>query len=343
MGWRFLARLIGCGCAIAVGMSVSVVAADQWAQALFYEQGHDFGPVPRGAKVRHNFEFTNSTGEIVSILDVRASCGCTTGRALTNTLQPGQTGVIEAEMDTRNFVGVKATTLIVTLVDARGRQSEARLGVRSNILSDTVLNPGSLDFGVLARGQSAQLTLTIDRLAGTDWRIERMYATRRIHEYVDASLQQTYRNAQGIGYRLTAGIKPDAPVGLLREEIRLVTNDPETPVVPVMVTVEIRGRLAVSPSLLALGTVSSAGGPVQARVVVRGAAPFRITAIEGNGDGFQLAAASEDAPRTVHILAMSFQPDQSPLRGDLKRTFRVVTDLAGEAPVEIQVALTLAP
>ena len=45
-------------------------------------------------------------------------------------------------MDTRNFVGPKATVLFVTLITASGREAEARLAVSSHILSDIVLNPG---------------------------------------------------------------------------------------------------------------------------------------------------------------------------------------------------------
>src|SRR3982751_3929866 len=78
-----------------------------WAEGLFAESGHDFGPVPRGAKVRHPFVLTNRLAEPITILDVRASCGCTTGKASAATIAPGQQSVIEAEMDTRNFVGKK--------------------------------------------------------------------------------------------------------------------------------------------------------------------------------------------------------------------------------------------
>ena len=57
-------------------------------------------------------------------------------------------------MDTRNFVGPKATTLYVSLVTAGGQEAEARLGISATILSDIVLNPGTIDFGAVARGQA---------------------------------------------------------------------------------------------------------------------------------------------------------------------------------------------
>ena len=152
---------------------VSARATD-WTEGMFAEKRHDFGPVPRGAKVRHNFVFNNWSGEVVSIVDVHASCGCTRGRASANRVEAGRSAAIEAEMDTRNFVGKKATVLTVTLRTDSGRESEVQLGVSSNILSDIVLNPGTLDFGTVTKGRTATLAMTIDRIGNPDWRIVRM-------------------------------------------------------------------------------------------------------------------------------------------------------------------------
>src|SRR3954468_14748740 len=90
--------------------------AANWADGLFAEKKHDFGPVPRGGKFRHDFVLTNRLAGPVTILKIPASCGCTTGRVSASQLTPGQSATVEAEMDTRNFVGVKATVLHVTLV-----------------------------------------------------------------------------------------------------------------------------------------------------------------------------------------------------------------------------------
>lgn len=315
---------------------------DAWATALFAERGVDFGAVPRGAVLSHRFTLTNRTNELVNVLDVRASCGCTTGRAAANTIAPGESTVIEAQMDTRNFVGVKVTNLIITLVTAGGRQAEVRLVVRSNILSDIVLNPGTLSFGAVARGQTAQQVLTIDRHGASDWRIERMLASKRLSEFVEASLVEAYRSERGVGYELTVRLKPGAPVGVLREQIRLATNDRETPVVPVLVSADVRGALSATPSLVSLGAASSAAGAVTGRVLIKGSAPFAISAIEGGGDGFELVE-SEPGTKPVHILTVTFHPDQTQARGALRRMFRVVSDMPNEAPLDVQAVVNVSP
>lgn len=336
-----LMRSIRLGAVLALGVTAlapAQAAGPDWAKGLFTEQGHDFGPVPRGAVVRHNFVIQNRTNELINIVDVRASCGCTTGRALVQTLQPGQSGVVEAQMDTRNFVGNKATTLTVTLITSSGRQSEVKLGVRSMILSDIVLNPGVVDFGVVTRGQAVQQVITIDRAGAPAWRADRMMASRQLGAAISAELVETGRSPQGVGYRLTVALRPDAPPGLYREEIRILTNDRESPTLPVLVTAEIRGELSASPALLTMGRISSAQ-PVQGRYLIRGVKPFAIAGIEGQGDGFELTAAEPNARKTLHVVTLTYHPEKGTSRGDLRKTFRVLTDLPGEPALELNAAV----
>lgn len=321
-----------------IGVSANLAGAAGWADSLFAEKGHDFGQVARGGKVRHDFVLTNRLQEPITIANVRASCGCTTGRANASLVQPGQSAVIEAEMDTRNFVGQKATTLFVTLLTASGREGEARLGVSSTILSDIVLNPGTVDFGAVARGQTPTQVLTIDRVGMPSWKIERMVSASRV---ISASLTQTSRQGAAVSYALSVSLKPDAPAGVIRNEIRLLSNDPEAPSLPILVTAQVRGELTAKPSLLALGNVNSAGG-TQGRFLVMASKPFAIQAVEGAGDGFRVAPVDR-ARKAVHVVSFTYRPEEGTTRGDLRHVFRIVTDLPGEAPLEVTATLHVDP
>ena len=239
-----------------MGLGAGSVRADAWTDALFTENRHDFGMVPRGVKVKHDFVMVNRLGEAITILNLRPSCGCTSGKASASQLGPGQSAVIEAEMDTRNFVGPKSTILYVTLITASGREGEARLGVSSLILSDIVLNPGAIDFGAVSRGQSPTRVLTIDRINAPGWKFVRMVSASRA---INAQLAETARTASSVSYALTVSLKPDAPTGFMRDEIRLISNDAEAPSIPLMVTAWIRGDLTAAPSVVSLGQIHSVG------------------------------------------------------------------------------------
>lgn len=334
---RLVIKTAVLGCVL-VGSVATPSFAARWADALFAEQAHDFGPVPRGAKVRHPFVMINKLQEPVTILNVRASCGCTTGTASASLVKPGQSAVVEAEMDTRNFVDRKETALFVSLVTVSGREAEVRLGVASTILSDIVLNPGTIDFGAVTKGQTSSQILTLDRIGAPNWKCVRMISASRV---INATLAETLRNDATVSYTLTVSLKPDAPAGLLRDEIRILTNDMETPSIPVTVTAQIRGELTVSPSPLALGNVTSAGG-VQGRVYVKASRPFILKGIEGNGDGFKLIEA-DGSRKALHVLTVVYRPEEGSTRGDLHRVFKVLTDLPGESPVEVAVNLHVEP
>ena len=334
---RTIQCLVGGLAVLALG--TGTVQAAGWADSLFSERAFDFGPVPRGAKVKHEFVLTNRLAEPVTILNLRPSCGCTSGKASASIVNPGTSAVIEAQMDTRNFLGIKATTLFVTLVTANGREAEVRLGVTSNILADIVLNPGSIDFGTVMKGQTPSQVLSIDRIGAPGWRFERMVSASRV---LSAQLVESRRDAKGtVSYTLTVGIKPDAPAGPVRDEIRLLSNDRETPSIPVMVTATVRGELSAAPSLLTMGEVNSTTGK-QGRFIIRASRPFTITTVEGTGDGFSVEPP-DATPKTMHVLTVAYKPEEGSTLGDLRRVFRVHTDLAGEPPLDLTATLHIGP
>ena len=330
VGWSVLIGLAG-------SAARSSGADIPWAETLFAERQHDFGPVPRGAKVRHPFVLTNRTSNPISILNLRVSCGCTSGKASVSVVPPGGTGVVEAEMDTRNFVGRKATTLYVTVHNGFG-ESEVALNVASTILSDIVLNPGGVDFGAIVRGQSPTLSLTIDRVAKPGWKIVRMVSTSKV---LTASLTEVARTSEMISYRLDVSIKPDTPSGLVRDEIQFITNDGESRGFPVLVTGQVRGELSVTPTVLALPAPTSAE-PVKGRFVVRSGRPFKVMGVEGTGEGYETAIDSPDA-RPVHVVTISYRPDAKAPASTAGRTFKIVTDIPGEAPAVVTSTLQGAP
>jgi len=307
-----------------------------WPDTLFSERSHDFGPVPRGGVVRHPFVLSNKLNVPISILNLRVSCGCTSGTSSASVVQPGQTAIIEAQMDTRNFVGRKSTTLFVSVM-AGSQESEIGLGVSSLILSDVVLNPGVVDFGLVNRGQTPSQMIAIDRIGKPEWKIVKLTSACKA---INATLQETRRQDGAVGYQLNVSIKPEAAAGVIRDEIRLVTNDPETPSIPVPIGVQVRGELTASPPMLALGNVPATG--IQGKFVVKASKPFAISRIEGTGEGFNLKEG-ESVKKALHILTLTFNPAESKVRGDLSRSFRITTDLPGEAPIDVSATLHVEP
>jgi hypothetical protein len=90
------------------------------ARIEFKEKRYQFGKVPAGQEVRHNFEFTNPGTETLEIRSVQTSCGCTTAKDYARSIPPGGHGVIPVVLRTTNFSGPlhKTITVVSTAVNS---------------------------------------------------------------------------------------------------------------------------------------------------------------------------------------------------------------------------------
>ncbi|MCX7927810.1 MAG: DUF1573 domain-containing protein [Candidatus Omnitrophica bacterium] len=65
----------------------------------------DFGTIPEGTVVRHQFSFVNKTAQPLTIKDVTTSCGCTASSIKNKNLAPGQQTIIEVTFDSKGYKG----------------------------------------------------------------------------------------------------------------------------------------------------------------------------------------------------------------------------------------------
>ena len=115
---------------------------------------------------------------------------------------PGQSATVEAQMDTRNFVGKKETVLYVTLVTA-GTPGRSAAGCLLDDPQRRGAEPRRRRFRRGDRGQTPSLVLAIDRVGSPEWRAQRMILGCRIDAtLVEASARlggwlPAHRDAQG--------------------------------------------------------------------------------------------------------------------------------------------------
>jgi hypothetical protein len=304
---------------VALTMSATPAAAQSlsWADKMFKgTTSHDFGGVPRGAQLYHRFPMTNIWAVPIEIMNVRTSCGCVTATPSAKILQPRETGYLEITMDGRRFTGHKSVSVYIMV----GPQyiSTATVRVSANSRADVVFNPGQVNFGVVPRGQTPAQTIDVEYAGDLDWRVSEVIKNTMP---VDVTLQELYRRPGQVGYRVRTTLKADAPAGLLKQELLLKTNDPASPLVPVLVEATIQAPLTVVPGTVNLGSLK-VGEEASRKVFVRAGKPFRITAIEGLGDGIdvEFPAATGDA----QILLLKYHPTQP---GSLSRRLTIRTDL----------------
>ena len=300
----------------------------QWAKELFDHTTHDFGTVARGAKVEHTFTLENKYEEDIRIAAIRSTCGCAAVKISKRLLKTWEKSEILVTMDTRSFSGRKDSTLMVTF--APPFTAEVQLHVHCYIRSDVVLQPGQVQFGSVTQGTSARRKVTVSYAGRNDWQIQSVEST---NPHLEARAVEIARNAGQVTYELQVTLKDDAPVGYVRDQLILVTNDSNRSAsrVPVLVEAVVTPSIVVRPSPLLLGAVET-GQSVVRRLVVQGKTAFRIVAVECT-DG-RLKCSPPETANTVNLVSVTFTASETP--GKTSGKILIETDAAPGKPIEVR-------
>ncbi len=320
-----------------VALAAAAAPAQQptaWAEKMFDGKlTHDFGSVPRGAQLFYPLKITNIYAVRMEITGIKPGCGCVTADPVKRVLEPRESTTININMDTRRFTGPKTVGIRVSV--GPDYISSAELKVSATSRADIVFNPGEVSFGTVVRGQTPTQTIDVEYAGALAWQVSEVIAKDLP---LDVSIKELYRRPGQVGYQVRVTLKSDAPVGPLKADLFLKTNDPASPLVPVLVEANVQSAVTVAPPVLALGAVE-VGKPLTRRVVVRGSRPFRVLGVDGTGGGITLEGNPAGTAAPVQIVTFKCQFDQA---GDFKRELKIRTDLQ-DVPVSVTIEGTATP
>jgi Protein of unknown function (DUF1573) len=308
-------------------------ARASWADAMFDELSRDFGSVPHGQTQVHPFRLVNNTGSTVRISSIRVSCGCTSARALTSVLAPGQETAVVATMNTSRFYNAKNVTIFVTF--DKPHFEEVRLWVQANSRDDVAFSSDGISFGKVKRGAAPVSKVTVTLLGDAKTQV---LEAKSESNYVAPTLKEISRAAGEVIYEISANVRPDTPAGKWYTDIWLKTNNPNMPKLRVPVTIEIEAALSVNPNTVTLGQVK-AGTELDRKVILRGVTPFRITGITGTDTQIRVIENSSES-KTVHVLTVTLNPMEA---GQLTRMIRIHTDLQNGGDIEFNAQAEVVP
>lgn len=303
---RLLLTAIICS-AVTWGSTVAARGEERvlnWAEKMFSELTHDFGTVARGADVRHHIVVTNIYEEDVIIEKVDTTCGCTAATPDKTHLKTGEKALIEVQMDTKKFMRRKDSNVDVTL-QFQGPQGTStktvRVPITAYIRSDVVVTPGNVDFGAIELGQPQERRLNVAYAGRSDWKIQEIQVPNS-HIHVEAT--EKVRENGKVEYELVVRLDDTMKTGTLQDQITLITDDANTPQVPVLVFAKLEPDITITPEVFPLGKLK-AGEQKTFNLVVKGKKPFVIDKIEceATKDCFEVMQLS-DQPRPVHIVPL---------------------------------------
>jgi len=281
-----------------------------WAEQMFSQMSHDFQTVARGAEVVLRVKVTNKYQETIHLSSVRTSCNCISAKLSTNTLKTWDEGIVEIRLNTLQYKGERNANVIVTI--DQPRFIEVTIPIHAYIRTDVVIEPGSAVLGTVLQGETGDRKLRIDYAGnvssgGLNWKITDVKSPRNPN--VVGMVRELGRTSNGItanvSYELTVKLNPQTPVGDLREQILLITNDGNSPQIPILVEGRVIPEYSITPPLIVLKSLK-AGAQQSVKVIISSKNPFAIDKIESNSgsDAFLVQPPPRDRYRVVQELRL---------------------------------------
>lgn len=288
---------------------VSVSArADQWSDQMVSIKKIDFGVIATGSETIKQVAIKNVHSQTVRISEVKTSCICASATLVNKqySIEPGQTAIIEVQMDTKRFKQRKDSNLLVTFNSPRYVQH--RIPITAYIRTDVVFTPGKVQFNSIEYGKPATAVVDIAYAGRPDWAIDDI---KFQNPNMKATLSAPSRSNGLLKFKLTMSLDGKAPVGSLRDVLTIVTNDRTNPYIPLLIEGAIAPDISVSPSILQVGSVSS-GKAAKVKLLLRGKNAFTVSNVDCAGMSGCFKADLKEKASRIHSLVVEFTPPNRP-------------------------------
>ncbi len=128
----------------------------------------EFGEKESGEIATVQFKFKNVGKDVLVIKNISSSCGCTVPQLDKKEYQPGESGVLPVQFNTRGYNGKVVKTITVNSNDSENGMIQLNIAGTVNMKDFAVmeLDSDKLDFGDLVKGKKYSKKVTI-RNTGT--------------------------------------------------------------------------------------------------------------------------------------------------------------------------------
>ena len=319
----------------------------EWARAMFEKDmlRINYKSVAKGQDVYFKLRVTNIYQEDMQITALATSCGCLSWDE--NKIAPngalalpgpilipsGQSKTITLRLDTIRHHGEKRGTFgTVTFFEPSKNQfGTATIYAEGYIRTDVVIQPGSVNFGSVDPNKAAEQRLTVNYAGRNNWTLT---SAKFNSPHLSAEIVEKSRGNGLVNYELIVKLSETAPIGSLRDQMVLVTDDANNPQIPVQVEARIEPEIVVTDANF--GPLVP-GKPKEAQVVVRytkvPVKPFKIEKCERTEQDDSIKIKKSDAIRPLHQISLTFTPPNKP--GLFEETF-FLTISGREEPIEFK-------
>lgn len=305
-------------------------------RAVVDEPVHDAGKVSKGSLVVHDFVIRNDGHADLKITEVRPACGCTVAD-YDETIAPGATGKIHAELDTTDFGGGISKGMTVFTNDPDNPRLV--LTIKAEVKPHIFVRPG---FARFVQTQAADVG-KVEQLVWTD-DYEGLKITETVSPYpfIDLAYREATdeeREAKGKGkqYVVTVSLKyGQAPVGPIAEFVRLKTNHPEQGEVSIPISGFVRPMVVLTPERADLGSIAADEDGIDIGFLLKNYAEEELK-VQFDGTDLPGATATvEEVQQGREFQVWVNLPPEMP-KGEFEGVVRLKTDHPKKPTIEIPV------
>ena len=289
----------------------------------------DFGTHWAGDSLRHAFIIHNQGDQVLKILKVKASCGCTATPNYDREIPPGGSGEIPVVLNTKKVRS--KFTKYVTVTSNDPVTPRLRLQITGEIKYYVDVKPRRLAMGHIGEdeevGKTAQLTNNTSEPMTVD------LETDRIGPFT-AELIETEAGKQ---YTLQVTAKPPYETKLNTGKFILKTNLAQQPTIEIPVTAYLPPRLDLRPAALVLPTKLRKEQSRLIRFTNSGATPVKILSAEVGDDRLEVEIVERNPGKSYDVKLLIPAGFQPPPKG--KEIFLTLATDDAESP-ELRVPIS---
>ncbi len=294
-------------------------------KAVPVEPIKNFDIVPRGELIRHEFLIKNEGDATLEITDVHPACGCTVVNFDTK-IEPGQTGRVEAKVDTQDFAGPISKSIAVFTNDKAN--PKLQLVVKADVKPYISVEPGYARYSYVQGEPLRPISQTLWSEDGRDINIVRVktpYNHLKV-SYREAKEEERKKDAKGRQWRIDVELTPNAPVGALKDYVEVETDHPKQKLVKLPISGFVRPRQHITPVDLDFGEIEGAALPLQRSLHFTNFATegIEVAKVETGLAGVTLTTTPNDKqPGHRLMLTLTLGPEMP--KGDFNTAIKIYT------------------
>lgn len=244
-------------------MLLSHLTAEEAAAApqIFSEApSFDFGSKPNSEKVIHTFVLENKGDSLLTIHNVKPTCGCTIANISTQELQPGDKAEIKTSLDLRMRSGKQVKHITVNSNDPK--TPAYTLTLTGTAIPNIEINPRTLNFGMVPETDIPPRVITFKSNTGEPFNIESVLpANKKV-------TTEVVTVTEGTEYQIKVTPIPQEGTGNFNDVLNIRTNLKNEGVQRVMVMWQVQPPVMVAPTQVSL-VANGEDRPITRYLIVR--------------------------------------------------------------------------